>query len=68
VFPGYTTERPWIRYALSHDISTVVIGCDDPQQVKRNLEAAAEHPMTAPERVAMESAVHRFARQLMYYK
>lgn len=66
--PGYTTVRPWIRYALSHDISTVVIGCDNPQQVEQNLEAAADHPMTPPERAAMESAVHRFARQLMYYK
>lgn len=66
--PDYTTERPWIRYALSHDISTVVIGCDNPQQVERNLEAASESPMTAQERVAMESAVHRFARQLTYYK
>lgn len=67
--PGLQSVAPWIRYALSHEVSTVVIGCDDPEQVERNVAvAAAVEPMEAAERREMEAAVARHARELMYYK
>jgi aryl-alcohol dehydrogenase-like predicted oxidoreductase len=66
--PGCGSESPWIRYALAHDVSTVVIGCDDAAQVERNVAAAAAEPLTAAERRELEAAVAPYARELMYYK
>jgi len=66
--PGCSEVSPWIRYALSHEVSTVVIGCDDPAQVERNAAAACEAPQTAEECEALEATVAPLARELMYYK
>ena len=66
--PGIGEAAPWIRYALSHEVSTVVIGCDDPVQVERNAAAACEAPLTEEECKALEAAVVPWARELMYYK
>ncbi len=66
--PGCSTELPWIRYALAHDVSTLVIGCDNPEQVERNVAAAAFEPMPAAERRELENTVAGYARELMYYK
>jgi aryl-alcohol dehydrogenase-like predicted oxidoreductase len=66
--PGLQAVDPWIRYALSHDVSTVVIGCDDPRQVEQNVAAATLPPMSADEMEEMEKAVEVYARNLMYYK
>jgi aryl-alcohol dehydrogenase-like predicted oxidoreductase len=66
--PGLDTVDPWIRYALSHEVSTVVIGCDDPRQVEQNVAAAFLPPMPTDEMEEMEAAVALYARNLMYYK
>jgi len=58
----------WLRYALGHEISTMVIGCDDPGQVTRNLSAVRQAPLDAAQREALEARVAPFARRLMYYK
>jgi aryl-alcohol dehydrogenase-like predicted oxidoreductase len=66
--PGCGEVSPWIRYALAHEVSTVVIGCDDPAHVERNAAAACAAPLTAQERGALEATVTPWARELMYYK
>ncbi len=66
--PGFSSPEPWIRYALSHGVSTIVIGCDTPGQVAENAEMAAAEPMAAEEAARFEAAVAPYARQLMYYK
>jgi predicted aldo/keto reductase-like oxidoreductase len=67
--PGCGTAEPWIRYALAHELSTIVIGCDGPQQVADNVAVASgAEPMTVEERRALEEVVAPYARQLMYYK
>lgn len=66
--PGCTAPEPWIRYALAHEVSTIVIGCDDRQQVEGNVAAVAAEPMTGTERQSLEEAVAPYARELMYYK
>lgn len=66
--PGLHTVDRWIRYALSLDVSTVVISCDDPQQVEQNVAAASMGTMAADERDELEKAVRLYARNLMYYK
>lgn len=66
--PGCAQPAPWVRYALAHEVSAVVIGCDDPQQVEQNVAAAREAPFSQEECRQMEAAVAPRARQLMYYK
>ena len=67
--PGYNSVEPWIRYALSHEVSTLVIGCETVNQVEQNVKAAiAATPMTGEERTGMEKAAARQAMDLMYYK
>jgi aryl-alcohol dehydrogenase-like predicted oxidoreductase len=58
-----------VAYALSQAVSLVVIGADNPDQV-RQLAAAARKfvPLTPEEQQALEAAVAPHARQLMYYK
>jgi aryl-alcohol dehydrogenase-like predicted oxidoreductase len=66
--PGLDAVAPWIRYALGHEVATVVIGCDDPIQVEVNAAAACAPPLTAAERRDLEGRVSPYARGLMYYK
>lgn len=66
--PSCGEVEPWIRYALAHQVSTVVIGCDDLQQVERNAAAASKEPMMEAERRALEKRVAPYAGELMYYK
>jgi aryl-alcohol dehydrogenase-like predicted oxidoreductase len=67
--PGYGTVEPWIRYALSHDLSTIVIGCDTVKQVEENVAAAiSATPMKEEDRSMIEKTTARYSRELMYYK
>ncbi len=66
--PGREKPEDWLRYALADDLSTMVIGCDNPRQVAENFAAAGMQPMTHEERRAFENDVAPWARRLMYYK
>ena len=66
--PGRENPAHWLRYALADDLSTMVIGCDNPQQVAENVAAARMPPMTEEERETFEENVAPWARRLMYYK
>lgn len=66
--PGWGEPEPWVRYALAQEVSTLVIGCDDPQQLEQNLAAARQAPLSRQECRQLEAAVAPWARQLMYYK
>ena len=67
--PGYTRIEPFLRYALTQPLSTVVIVCDDLLQMEENVRyAAVFEPMTTEELRDMEKFVAPYARQLMYYR
>lgn len=66
--PGCHEAARWIRYALGHELSTLVIGCDNPTQVAGNVAAARQPPLSADERHELERLVDPYARRLMYYK
>jgi aryl-alcohol dehydrogenase-like predicted oxidoreductase len=67
--PGFTGMAPFYRYALSHAITTAVIGCDDLSQLEENVGFAGDFiPMGKEEMFALEDFVAPYARQLMYYK
>ncbi len=66
--PGCGDPGHWIRYALGRELSTLVIGCDSPEQVEQNVASAQQQPLNAEERGRLETQVAPFARRLMYYK
>ncbi|MBM3462295.1 MAG: aldo/keto reductase [Armatimonadetes bacterium] len=63
------TVEPLIRYALSYPISTVIIGCDTPEQVEENARAAiAFSQMPEDEMRALETACQPFVEYGQFYK
>jgi len=67
--PWYTSMEPFLRFALSQTISTVVIGCDDIVQLEANVEYARSfEPMPTTEQQKLVRDVAPFARKLIYYK
>lgn len=67
--PGFVTMEPFFRFALSQPITTVVIGCDDTDQLEENVSFAASfRPMTDKEEKEIINLVSPFAKRLMYYK
>lgn len=66
--PGQADPAVWLRYALAREVTTVVIGCDDPGQVEANVAAACRPPLELRACRELEGVVSTYARQLMYYK
>jgi predicted aldo/keto reductase-like oxidoreductase len=67
--PGSRSMEPYLRFALSQPITTIVIGCDDIAQLEENAKfARGFKPMTEEEQAELIRRVSPFARELMYYK
>ena len=67
--PGFVSMEPYFRFALSWPVSTVVIGCDNLQQVEENVSyAKAFQPMSEKEMQGLVEHIAPYAKQLMYYK
>ena len=57
------------RYALSHPVTTAVIGCDSAEQLEENVAFASSFaPLTEDEKDLLSSQLAPVARQVMYYK
>lgn len=67
--PGFSGMEPFLRFALSQPVSTVVIGCDDVRQLEENVRlASAFQQLSVEESEAVLRMVAPYARELMYYK
>ena len=67
--PGHAGMEPFLRFALSQPVSTVVIGCDDLAQLEENVRLAETFaPLTQQDQEQLVQRVAPYARQLMYYK
>ena len=67
--PWYESVKPFLYYALSQPISTVVIGCDNLSQLEENVALASRFQAMAEEELnSLTKKVSPFARSLMYYK
>jgi aryl-alcohol dehydrogenase-like predicted oxidoreductase len=67
--PWYESMEPFLHFALSHPVSTSVIGCDSIQQLEENVGFASRvTPMSEEKRDQMLKDIGPYARQLMYYK
>ena len=67
--PGVTSLEPFYQYALSQQITTAVIGCDDLRQLNENVRFAASFKaMSGEQQRELVDFVSPHVRQLMYYK
>lgn len=67
--PWFQSMEPFLHFALSQSVSTVVIGCDNIHQLEENVLFAREFtPMPDAEMRDLIGKVKPFSRQLMYYK
>jgi aryl-alcohol dehydrogenase-like predicted oxidoreductase len=67
--PGYKGMGPYLRFALSQPISTVVIGCDNVSQLGENVNMAKSFKsLSEDEAKDLVDHVAPYAKQLMYYK
>jgi len=57
------------RYALSHSVTTAVIGCDTIGQIEENVRFASSFtPLSEDEKAMLVEQLSPIARELMYYK
>jgi len=67
--PWYQSMEPFLHFALSQPVSTVVIGCDSILQLEENVRFAINFtPMLNTEMMDLIWNIKPFSRQLMYYK
>ncbi|MCG2720725.1 MAG: aldo/keto reductase [Thermodesulfovibrionales bacterium] len=67
--PWFQSMEPFLHFALSQSVSTVVIGCDNILQLEENVLFAMKFsPMQSAEMRDLIEKVKPFSRQLMYYK
>ncbi len=67
--PFYSSMKPFLDFALSHPVSTVVVGCDNVEQVEQNVSYAESFtPLSSGEQESLIAAVAPHARKLMMYK
>jgi aryl-alcohol dehydrogenase-like predicted oxidoreductase len=67
--PWSDTLEPFLHFALSQPVTTVVIGCDSIEQLEENVTFAARFKrMPKKQMKTLMEKIKPFARQLMYYK
>jgi aryl-alcohol dehydrogenase-like predicted oxidoreductase len=67
--PFYADMKPFLHFALSQQITNVIIGCDSIPQLEKNVEFACSFsPMEEGEMSKLIRDISPFARQFMYYK
>lgn len=67
--PWYTSMGPFLRFALTQPVSTVVIGCDSIEQLEENVRFAEHHEaMTEVEQRKLVRDTAPFGRKLAFYR
>lgn len=67
--PWFDSMEPFLKYALSHDVSTAVIGCDSIKHLENNVRFASDFsPMAPDEMDELKEKVVPYAASLLYYK
>jgi predicted aldo/keto reductase-like oxidoreductase len=68
-FPGVDSPEPFYRFALSHPVTTAIIGCDTIAQLEENVSSARSFaPLKDKEMGSLIDFVAPYVHQLMYYK
>jgi hypothetical protein len=66
---GTITMEEAMYYTLSLPVSTIIIGCDNPQQVEENIQLArAFTPLTDGQMLALQKKTETIARQALFFR
>ncbi|OGP63102.1 MAG: aldo/keto reductase [Deltaproteobacteria bacterium RBG_13_53_10] len=66
---GADSVENFVRFGLSQPVSSIVIGCDNIEQLEMNVQIAKSfQPMSKREQEILLNKVKSYSRELMYYK
>ena len=66
---GLTSMAESLRWTMSQPISTVIVGCDDVQQLEENISVAAGfQPLNSSQMAAIEAKVADYHMEAAFYK
>src|SRR5579875_2060939 len=67
--PGVMTMKNAINYALTHPVSTIIIGCDNIPQLEENVTIARHFtPLSQQQMTALNEAAEPVAKQSLFYR
>ncbi len=67
--PGTLTMREAMYYTLTHPVSTVIIGCDNPAQVEENVRLAREFtPLSDAQLTQLAAKTEPIKRQALFFR
>ena len=67
--PGVMTMQQAMNYALTHPVSTVIVGCDNITQLEENIEIARNFtPLSNAQMAALNEAAAPVAQQSLFYR
>ena len=67
--PGVMTMKNAMDYALTHPVSTVIIGCDNVPQLEENVRIAREFtPLSHAQMASLNAAAEPVAKQSLFYR
>jgi aryl-alcohol dehydrogenase-like predicted oxidoreductase len=63
------TMRDAMQYALTHPVSTVIVGCDNLQQLEENVAIARTFtPLSGAQMAALNAAAAPVAEQSLFFR
>ena len=67
--PGVMTMKNAMDYALTHPVSTVIIGCDNIPQLEENVKIAREFtPLSHQQMASLNDAAEPVAKQSLFFR
>ncbi len=67
--PGVMTMKDAMSYALTHPVSTIIIGCDNIPQLEENVHIARNFtPLSHVQMAALDAAAEPVAKQSLFYR
>jgi aryl-alcohol dehydrogenase-like predicted oxidoreductase len=67
--PGVMTMADAMNYALTHPVSTIIVGCDNIAQLEQNVSIAREFtPLSSAQMAALNEAAGPVAEQSLFFR
>src|SRR5579875_14826 len=67
--PGVMTMKNAVDYALTHPVSTIIVGCDNIGQLEENVKIAREFtPLSHQQMAALNEAAAPVAKQSLFFR
>ncbi|HLI76707.1 MAG TPA: aldo/keto reductase [Acidobacteriaceae bacterium] len=67
--PGVMTMKEAVHYALTHPVSTIIVGCDNVPQLEENVKIAREFtPLSHTQMAQLNAASEPVAKQSLFYR